>query len=431
MLTPEEINEYRKRYSITPIDILTPAKQGFLERTKQAASQGISKVKAGIEQAGSAKNPLQLFESSLKLGAGAIETAFSPATGALEPAIKPTIGKGIEYAAEKISDILAVQKFATSKAGEITSRVAEDVSNLTTIAGTIAGSKKLVQGIPKVIEKGREAATLAGGLSKKAGEKSYGITITPEESTRIAMQSYQAKQGSLFNRVKNMIRGEDVEGRPITEANTAARKGLTGTEWRLGVQAKQIADDLWTGTIAPKLEAVKGQVNMKKFFGEVEKEIRKTVNLGRKNDLLEGLTALKEDFKNVGNIKLPKLQGYKEGWAEFIPQATYKGKPIASSLKAVKDIAAEKARQVIYKHGGEEIKQAYIDYGNLKSIMKAGVKSIADPAKRSLSRNVWEFIMDKTITPIATFGGKVLYRTGEGLEFIGKKGAKKVKDAID
>lgn len=63
--------------------------------------------------------------------------------------------------------------------------------------------------------------------------------------------------------------------------------------------------------------------------------------------------------------------------------------------------------------------------------MKAGVKSIADPAKRSLSRNVWEFVMDKTITPVATFGGKVLYRTGEGLEFIGKKGASKVKDAID
>ena len=80
---------------------------------------------------------------------------------------------------------------------------------------------------------------------------------------------------------------------------------------------------------------------------------------------------------------------------------------------------------------GEEGKQAYLDYGNLKSIRKSGIKSIGDPAKKSLSRNVWEFVMDKAITPVATIAGKVLYRTGEGLEFIGKAGAKKVKDAID
>ena len=62
--------------------------------------------------------------------------------------------------------------------------------------------------------------------------------------------------------------------------------------------------------------------------------------------------------------------------------------------------------------------------------MKAGVKSIADPAKRSFSRNVWEALMDKAITPVATTAGKILYRTGEGLEFIGKQGAKKVKDIV-
>lgn len=430
MLTPEQIEEYRKKYSINPIDTPTPVKQGFLERTKQAFGSGVSKVKAGIEQAGSASNPLEIFEGSLKMGAGAIESAFSPLTAGVEPIVKPTIGAGINYAADKISNSPAVQKFATSKAGEITSRVAEDVADLSTIAGTVGGFMKAPEIAGSAITKGKEAATVAGRVSKTAGEKAYGITVVPEESTRMAMQSYQAKQGSLFNRVKNMISGDDVEGRPITEANTAARKGLTGTEWRLGVQAKQVADDLWTGTIEPKLNAVKGNVNMKSFFAEVEKEIRKTANLGRKNDLLEGLTALKEDFKNVGNIKLPKLQGYKEGWAEFIPEATYKGKPIASSLKAVKDIAADKARQIIYKHVGDEGKQAYLDYGNLKSIMKSGVKSIADPAKRSLSRNIWEAFMDKAITPVATMGGKILYKTGEGLEFIGQKGAKKVQDII-
>ena len=63
--------------------------------------------------------------------------------------------------------------------------------------------------------------------------------------------------------------------------------------------------------------------------------------------------------------------------------------------------------------------------------MKAGIKSVSDPAKKSLTRNVWEFVMDQAVTPVATGVGKVLYRTGEGLEFVGKRGAKKVRDVVD
>ena len=38
--------------------------------------------------------------------------------------------------------------------------------------------------------------------------------------------------------------------------------------------------------------------------------------------------------------------------------------------------------------------------------------------------------MDNTVTPIATIAGKVLYKTGEGLELIGNSGAKRVRDII-
>ena len=348
------------------------------------------------------------------------------------------IGKGLQWVAEKttpqfMTDFVTkypdAAKMLEEGAGTV-ANVGEIAGNILGIEGAKKGIVKTATGVSKAIAPAiAPTAEAAGRVLKRAGEGSYATTVIPEESTRMAMQAYQAKQGSFFNRVKNMLKGE--EGGPITEANTAARKGLVGTEWRIGVQAKQIANDLWTKTIAPKLDAVKGKVNMKDFFTQVEKEIRKTANLNRKNDLLEGLEALKEPYKTTGRVGLTKLQGYKEGWAEFIPEATYKGKPIASSLKAVKDIAAEKARQVIYKHGGKDIQQAYIDYGNLKSIMKSGIKSISDPAKMGISRNVWEFVMDKAITPVATTAGKVLYRTGEGLEFVGKKGAKKVRDAVD
>jgi hypothetical protein len=38
--------------------------------------------------------------------------------------------------------------------------------------------------------------------------------------------------------------------------------------------------------------------------------------------------------------------------------------------------------------------------------------------------------MDKAVTPVATVAGKILYKTGSGLEFLGDKGAKKVGDII-
>jgi len=179
------------------------------------------------------------------------------------------------------------------------------------------------------------------------------------------------------------------------------------------------------------LGAVKTPINFRAFVNNVKNEILKIKDLGRRKQLLEGFEAFIEPYKKVGNISATKLQQYKEAWAEFLPDAVYKGKPIASSLKAVKDIAAKQARTTIYDLIGADGKLAYLDYGNLQSIIAAGSKSItSDMAKKSLGRSLWQFIMDKTVTPIATFSGKVLYRTGEGLEFIGNRGAKTVADII-
>lgn len=443
MITPEQIIEFRQKYNISPIETPTPAQQGFISEAQSRISNVAGQMAAQFRGEGGFEG-----QSNIRKATGVVAQASSIPLGlakdvlpeAAEKGLEKVgegIGKGLSWIAEKTTPQFMTD-FVTKypDAAKALEEAAGTVANVGEIAGNILGIEGAKKGIVKTATTAQKAvaptAELTGRTLKKAGEGAYSATVIPEEGTRMGMQAYQAKQGTLWNRVKNFVKGEEVEGRPITEAQTAARKGLVGTEWRLGVQAKQVADDLWTNTIAPKLDAVKGKVVMKDFFTQVEKEIRKsTKELSRRNAQLEALKALREEFKNVDKIGLTKLQGYKEGWAEFIPEATYKGKPIASALKDVKNISAEQARKIIYKFAGDDIKQAYLDYGNLKSIMKAGIKSIADPAKRSLSRNVWEFFMDKTITPVATGLGKVLYRTGEGLEFVGKKGAKKVKDVIN
>lgn len=107
----------------------------LMGRTQEAFGAGISKIQSGYEQA-KGGNP---FSAGLKYGAGAIEAASAPVTAALQPIVEPTIGAGIKYAADKISDIPAVQKFAMSDAGKVAANVAEDVGNAATIAGTVAG----------------------------------------------------------------------------------------------------------------------------------------------------------------------------------------------------------------------------------------------------------------------------------------------------
>ncbi len=109
-----------------------------------AFKTGLKKVKTGYTQSLNAKNPVELIEGGLKQGAGVIETATSP----LAPIFKP-VGDVINYAADKISDIPAVQDFAMSKAGKTTERVAEDIADTATIAGTVAG----VKGAPKAASK--------------------------------------------------------------------------------------------------------------------------------------------------------------------------------------------------------------------------------------------------------------------------------------
>lgn len=418
--SPEKISAYeRQKFGTTYSE-----QEGGISR---AFKGGIERVKEGYKEAQD-PNLFKAIAGGTKIAGGLIQSATSP----LAPIVEPTIGRGISAVSSKIADIPGVQKFAQTGAGKTTARAAEFAGDISAIGGTVAGGLAAPK-LGGVVSKTVAPVTRGAGRTLKSlGESAYDITVVPSEATAKSVLAYNAKQPSLTARIKNIVTGEEPTGRPTTEANTAARMGLMGTEYELGVQAKQAGNRLWQQEIQPKLDKVKGSVNMKSFVDQLKKDIVKdTPELNRRTALLEAADAFSESYKNVGKINLSKLQQYKEGWAEFIPEATYKGKPIGSALREVQNLAAEKARQVIYQYVGEKGRQAYIDYGNLQSIIKAGVKStVGDPASKSITRNVWQFVMDKAVTPVVTTAGRVLYRTGEGLEFVGQKGAKTVGEVL-
>jgi hypothetical protein len=150
--------------------------------------------------------------------------------------------------------------------------------------------------------------------------------------------------------------------------------------------------------------------------------------MSRQKSLLEALEALKEDYKGIDEIPLKKLQDIKSGWAQFIPDKSYQGRPIAGAFKDVTAKAADKARTTIYDTLGSDMREAYIDYGNMKALEELGIKAMTGTGLKGGFGGFWSTVKDMALIPVTTIGGKVLYRTGQGIEIIGNAGAKTLAD---
>ena len=270
----------------------------------------------------------------------------------------------------------------------------------------------------------------AGKLLQGAGKAAYKFLVPRSAREAQLLQSYKAKV-PFSDRLKAALSGEIAKGAPLTVADTSFAQGLKGTESMMGVQAKRASTSIWDDVISPKLSESKQVVDMPSFFDDVAKAIVKdTPELSRQKSLLDALNALREDYAGVSKATLLDLQKFKEGWAKFIPEKVYRGQPIAGAFKDVTAKASDLARKTIYSSLGNDVKQAYFDYGNLQAIKELGQKAMTGSRLKGGFGGFWSAIKDMTLTPVATVGGRTVYRTGEGLEFIGKNGAGVLSDIL-
>ena len=141
------------------------------------------------------------------------------------------------------------------------------------------------------------------------------------------------------------------------------------------------------------------------------------------------MSAFKDDFGKVGEISIEQLQKFKEGWAKFLPDKVYKGKPIAGTFREIQNMAAHLARNKIYDAIGDvNIKAAYFDYGNLKNLQLLGQRALTKAKFKGGSGTFISGALNEILTPVASFGGLTLYKAGKTAEFIGAKGLKIVGD---
>ncbi len=155
-----------------------------------AAKAGADKAKQGLTDAYNGKNPV---ESALKMGSGIVDAASAP----LAPLFSP-LGKLIGYISDKLSNHPAVQDFALSKAGEATSRAAEDISNASDIAGAVAGVSK-ASPIQDAIQTGIEKTAASTG--KVASQALGATTGAGAESVKQAFNGGQAFTDALRGKI--------------------------------------------------------------------------------------------------------------------------------------------------------------------------------------------------------------------------------------
>ena len=272
------------------------------------------------------------------------------------------------------------------------------------------------------------------GVSK-TGEKIVESVIPVSKREAGILQTYKANN-PFFKRVADVLSG--TEKAPITAGKTATKTvagqvlpGLFGTKSQIGVQAKRASNSLWQDVISPRLKASEQAVDLDGFFAKVEDDIIKNnPELTRRNSLLEALNAVREDYAGTKVVSLEGLQKLKEGWAKFIPEKAYQGKPIAGAFNDVRNELANEARQTIYSQLGDDVKQAYFDYGNLQGLVEMGKVSMTGQKLKGGTGGLVSELVSQTITPIGTVGGQAVYRIGKGIEFVGNLGAKNLGEAL-
>lgn len=384
-------------------------------------------IAAGIEQFKAAHtpvvNPIAQPQQTGLLGSLARE--ILPVSGA--------IAGGTLGAASPLPGGAALGTTVGAGAGEAIQQGLEMMTGRrTAFAPSEIGTTAAEQGAMELV--GGPLLRVAGRVLKPAATRAVEAVLPMANKAEARMvQAYRAAR-PFWGRVMDIASGAGTRS-PRTVAQSVVEQGLYGGETALGIQAKRASGRIWKDMLEPALKASPVKINLPQFFDELRQEIiQKTPELGRRQDLLDALDALRKPYANklftVKDIPIATLQKLKEGWAQFVPQKAYQGKPIEGMFKNVSNRAAALARRKIYNALGDESKQAYLDYGNLQRVMEHGQRVMTGGRRQGGFGAFWSSLKDMAVTPVATIGAQTVYRTADGLELVGAPKGRVVRDIL-
>lgn len=278
---------------------------------------------------------------------------------------------------------------------------------------TVFGGNLLAKGISPVTS-----------LVKKGGGILYKSAFTPSVREAENILAYEASQPATFSRLygAGAIKGNSAF-KPITVGETALRSGVAGTEKQVGVQAKRVADTLYKKEIAPAVDSIDGVITKDELFAPIKERIAGITDPSKRKAYEDAFEALAEDYKDVIQYTFKEAQKLKSEIAEFTPAKVFRGQDVANEFRMLKADMADAIRQKTYDALKDvNIKQKYIDYGNLQELQKVGVKAISEGGLKGGFGGFWSTVYDKAMTPVKTVGGKVIYHIGDKLQVTAPKG---------
>lgn len=214
---------------------------------------------------------------------------------------------------------------------------------------------------------------------------------------------------------------------PVTRADTALKYGITGTEKGIAVKWQTEANKIFKKVINPALAKSKAEHSVDDIFAKVEQQIAWEKSVLRKKELMDWLSALKEDYLSTGKkiFSTADLQAEKSMLDEFTPTKIFQGKEVAQGYNQVKNYLAntmrEQVREDLWKVWVKNAKALYKDYANLSALEDIGVKWITEWGLKWGFGTFWSTIYDKIATPVKTVWWKYIYKLGNWVEYVWPK----------
>ena len=405
----------------------------FFQKLQQRVSNVGEQLKTVQQTAQDTMNATTPQEKALGTVATVAEAARTPlkVLGQAGGAIGDVIGTGIEkITGGKGSDAIAqnetiqkalkqYQDFA-QKNPELASSLG-DVGNLLNFIGVGEAGSAVAQ-VGKQAIKG--SVNITGKGLKTIGEKLYQSAYTPTVAEAEKTLAYQASKPDLFSK---LVGAGSLEGnpafKPITVADTAQRAGIAGTEKSIGIQSKQVADTIFKKEIAPAVKGIKGTITKDELFAPLQERVAGITDPSKRVAFEDALNALRADYKDVSGYTFEQAQKLKSEIDQFTPVKVFKGKDVANEFRMLQHDMANTIRQKTYDALKDiNVKQKYIDYGNLKELQKVGIKAISEAGTKGGFGGFWSTVYNQGMTPVKTIGGKVIYKIGDKLEVTAPKG---------
>lgn len=413
----------REGKDIAQDESLTPTQKmvGITAKTAQAPLRVLGQAGGAIgDVIGAAAAPvIEAATPIVKKGYNAVSDLFANPTStggvqvAQEPgAIESTVAKAIS----------AWDKY--SKENPEVAQSLSDIGNLFNLVGAGTAGKATGQVALKVLPKGAKAINATSNALKEGGSRVYSSAFTPNTVEAERILAYEATKPSI---VSKTIGAGALEGnpafKPLLRSDTALRTGIVGTEKQIGVQARQVADTLYRNEIKPAVEALKGVITKDELFAPLVKRVSEVVDPTKKKAYEQALESLVEDYANVTQYTYKQAQKLKSELAEFTPTKIFKGQDVANELRMLQADMASGIREKTYEALKDiNVKQKYLDYGNLKELQKVGVKAISEGGLKGGFGGFWSTLYDTAMAPIKTIGGKTIYKIGDKLQVTAPKG---------